>query len=201
MLQIALAPAPVAQDVIYQGGWCLLKRSPQTRQKPHPPPGTAQQAGLDKIMAHDHLVTAPKARAQRRQPGAGGKGLDPHNGIVAPVVALKPGPAGQTFGQSQAVYAIGKLLHATKNGLRPDELRKALDQTGAGIARQRIRQTGNSPPGHQTVGIQHQHGLVARAPAAQPIADIAHLAAGVQSAAAIIERHASRQGGAQGLDA
>ncbi len=53
MLEIALAPAPVALEIIGNGRRRLLERTAQTLGHPYLPAGAAQEGRLDEIMAHD----------------------------------------------------------------------------------------------------------------------------------------------------
>ena len=186
VLQVALAPAAVAQDVIDQRLRGFLVAALDARQEAHPPAATAQKARLDEIVAHDQPLASAGA-AQMRQAGAGGKGAGADDRVVAPVIALLPAPAGHALGEGGAIDAIGELLHPGKDRLRADQVGKALDQPGAGIAGHGIGQPRDGPPGHQAVGIEHQHRRPLATPARHPVGDVADLAVGVLRPAAVIE--------------
>ena len=189
MLQIALTPAAIPLDVVGQCGGGFFIGSPNAGQKPHAPAGTAQERGFDKIMAHDQAFTA-RPPTQTWQARAGGKGPRAQNGVVAPVVALLPRPLRHAFGKRHAIDAVGELLRSGEYGMCTNQMRIALDQTGRGIARKGIGQSGNRLACHQTVCIQHQHGRIVRAPVAHPVGDVADFAFRVLRAPSVKERQA-----------
>ena len=192
VLKVALTPATVALNMVDKRLRCLFVTAPDTRQKAHAPASPTQQTSFDEIVAHDELrPSAPPLEIG--QTGAGRKGRGADDRVVTPIVAFMPGETGDAFGESRAVDARSKLLHPAKNRLRPDKLRKTLDQASARVTGQRVGQAHNGATGHQAVGIQHQHGLITATPVANPIRDIAHLAVGIFLAAAIVKLKPRRQ--------
>ena len=59
MLQVALAPAAVAQDMIDKCWRGFLVRAADAGEDAYAPPGAAQETRFDKVMAHDELVFTP----------------------------------------------------------------------------------------------------------------------------------------------
>ena len=117
---------------------------------------------------------------------------------MPPVIAFGPRDLRDTFGQGRAIDAVAKLLHPPKKRPRAQELRKALDQTGAGVFGHRIGHRVNRLGSHQAVCIENQHRLPCAAPAGDPIGDIADLALGVFLTATIVQLGSRRQLIAQG---
>ena len=195
MLKVALAPAPVSQHMVDQGLRGFLVAPPDAGQEADAPAGAAQKTRLDEIVGHDQPVALEVGQACARRKGGG-----PDDCVVAPVVAFLTAPARHAFGKGRAIDAVGELLHPGKDRLGADQLRKALDQTGARIRGQGIGQAQDRAAGHQAVGVENQHGVMGAAPAGHPVGDIADLAVGVHHPAAVIEFQTRRQRAAQRFD-
>ena len=67
MLEIALAPAPVAVHEVAERRRELLVTAAELGRQPHAPSGPAQEGGLDEIVAQDLA-----AERRRREAGQGG---------------------------------------------------------------------------------------------------------------------------------
>ena len=88
-------PAPVALEKIQKGGRRLLERAAQVGRHPDLPAGAAQKRGLDKIMAHD-LAAERRLARQARQAAMLHEGAHPDDGVMAPIIAVRPLQQGQT---------------------------------------------------------------------------------------------------------
>ena len=91
VLQIALAPAPVARRQVDQRGRALLERAAQRRQHVDRLAGAAHQRRLDEIVAEDVAAEGRPAR-QVRQAAMVGEGAGADDRVVAPVIAVAPHP-------------------------------------------------------------------------------------------------------------
>ena len=111
MLQVALAPAAVADGEVGQRGRAFLVAAGQAGEHVHGPAGAAEQGGLDEIVAHD-VAAERLAAAQGWQTGGLGEGAGADDGVVAPVIAFGAAPPGETVRDQRAIEPAGELLHA-----------------------------------------------------------------------------------------
>ena len=83
MLQVALRPAPVADDEIGEARRHALEGAVERRRHVHAPAGALEQHGLDEVVAHD------VAAERRPGPGRSGRPAEPANATVR-MMALWP---------------------------------------------------------------------------------------------------------------
>src|SRR5689334_2564895 len=86
MLQIALGPAAVADQIIKQSGWRFFERAADIGRHPHFPASAAQKRRLDKVVAHD-LAAKRRTARQARQSAMLHESMHPDDGVMAPVIA------------------------------------------------------------------------------------------------------------------
>ena len=196
VLHIALRPAAVALEIIIDGRRRLFERAAQIGRHPHIPAGAAQKSGFDKIMAHD-------LAAERRLAGKFGqsamlqKGAHADDGIVAPIISVRPLQGGKPRRKSGAIDRSGKLLDAREQRMATDQLGRGLDQAGPGIGVHQPRQRAKRFAGHQAVGVQHHHIIVQRPPILAKVLDVAALAPDIAVAMAIENFRVRRERSAQ----
>src|SRR6187401_2037948 len=87
MLQIALAPAPIASGKVRKGGRSFLIATTHCGRHVDRPAAAAHEGGLDEVMAQ-YVATEWLASAEFGQACMFGKGADPNNGIMPPVVTF-----------------------------------------------------------------------------------------------------------------
>src|SRR5690606_34370917 len=142
--------------------------------------------GLDEVVA----LNVPAERRPARKLGqTGGRGESHRadDGVVAPVVALRPMPRGQACRYSGAIDAGSELLQPLEDRAAAGEPRHRLDEPGArpvlhgdGKADQRLAR-------HHTVCIQYDEAVVRTAEPLYPVGDIAGLLRGILQAPAVID--------------
>ena len=94
VLKVALAPTPVADKFIHQRGGAFLVRAAQFISQPYPVPRPAHERRLHKVVAE--YFTAQRALAgQAGQLAMLHKGLDPDDGVMAPVLGVAQLPVVQ----------------------------------------------------------------------------------------------------------
>ena len=133
VLQVAPAPALIAQGIVDQVAWGFLKAARHAGQEPHTPARPAQETRLDEIVAEDQFVTEEARDAG--QPGGGGKGACPDDGVVTPIISFGLRPMRQPLGQKPAIGPVRKLLKAGENRLGRNKLWIGLDQAGLRVGR------------------------------------------------------------------
>ena len=94
-------------------------------------------------------------------------------------------PPRHATGDHRAIHAPAELLHAREQGAATDHRRQGLDQADVGVVLHAGHQAHDAVAGHQAVGIQDQHLRVGAAEATHPVGDVAGLAPGVVTAAAV----------------
>ena len=202
VLQIALAPAPVADEDVGQGRGGFFEAAIEVGIHPDAPAGPAQQGGFDEIMAQDGAAEGRYA-AQCWKVRRCGEGLCANDRIVAPEIAGPAVPGGEPVTENRPVAAVGELLQPGVKALCPDDRRKALKEAQPRIVLQAAGHFYDGFRGHQAVGIENQYGVVPAAPACDPVGNVAGLAFGILAAMAIIDGAAiiglGDQGGKNGL--
>ena len=175
VLQIALAPAPVAHRVVADGGRAFLVAAAEARRHVDAPAGAPHQRRLDEIVAED-VAAERLAPRQQRQAGLLGKGLHADDGVVAPVVAFGAVPPGDAARDQRPVDAAGELLDAGEQRIAVEQHRQGLDQADARMPLHGGGEPHDGVAFHQAVGVEHDHVRVVAAEAGDPLADIAGLA-------------------------
>jgi hypothetical protein len=127
VLQIALAPATVANREVDDRGRRLLVGAVEIVGDGDCPAGTPDERRLDEIVAED-VSTEGRLAGKERQAGGAGKRLPANDRIVAPVVAFAPAPPGKPAGDHRPVDAAGELMQACEQALAVDQARDRLDQ-------------------------------------------------------------------------
>ncbi len=186
VLEIALAPSPVARGEIDQRGRALLVGAAEGRQHVDRVSRAPDQRRLDEVVAEDVAAERRPAR-EIRQAAMIGEGAGADDGVVAPVVAVAPHPGGQSRGDDRAGDAGGELLQAGEHRVAVDDERQALDDAAVRVRLHRRRETDDRVARHDAVGVEHQHVRVVAAPAGDEVGDVAGLAARVLAAPAIID--------------
>jgi hypothetical protein len=85
ILQVALAPAPVALEFVEKVRWHFLVAAGQVVGDPHRPAGAPHQRGLDEVVREDFARQGAAAR-QSRQGAVTDERRDADDRVVAPVV-------------------------------------------------------------------------------------------------------------------
>ncbi len=182
MLQIALAPASVADRQVDERGRAFLVGAAERRHHVDRIAGAADERRLDEVMAHD--MPAPRrAAAQVRQAAMAREGFRADDGVVAPVIAVAAHPAGEAHRNDRAIDAGGELLNPREQRVAVDDQRQGLDDPAVGVGLHRGGELHDRRAGHQAVGVEHDHMRIGAAPARNEILDIAGLAARVLLAA------------------
>ena len=96
VLQIALAPAAIADRDVGQRGWTLLVAAGDGGHHMDRPTSTAEQRRFHKIVAED-MTSERLAAGQRREPGGIGEGAGPNDGVMSPVIAFRAMPPGDAM--------------------------------------------------------------------------------------------------------
>src|SRR5665213_1890818 len=97
VLQVALAPSPVAFEKFDQGRRRGLVTAADVGRQPEVPAGASQQRRFDKIVAHDFAAKRRRARQDWKATMVHER-PEADNGIVAPVIpvwSLQPGEPGR----------------------------------------------------------------------------------------------------------
>ena len=124
VLQVALAPAPVARGEIDQRRRAFLVAAGEIRQHVDRPARPAHEGRLDEVVAED-VPAEGRAAGQVRQAAMGREGARADDGVVAPVVAVPAGPGRETGGDHRAVDMGRELLGAREQGVAVDDQRQA----------------------------------------------------------------------------
>ena len=188
VLQIALGPSAVANGDVDQRGRRFLPGAPAIGGHAHLPAPAAHQCGLDEIM-RQHKAAEWLAALELRQAAILRERSNANNGVVPPVIAAVAGPCRQPAGDDRAVDAGCELLQPGKQGLRADELRRGLQDPERGVRTHRQHQALQSGRVDQAVGIEHDHVVVAGAPAADEFLEIAGFTGDIEPAPPIPDRH------------
>ncbi len=188
MLEVALAPAPVAYRIIDQGRRIFLVAAFGQRDHMNTPAATTQQRRFDQVVAHDR--TAKRRPAfQGRKTAAFGKGAHPNNGVMTPETALRARPPDQSRSRYGAVEPCCELLPPAEQAGAARDCRHGLDEPDIGVSLHRMGELEHGLAAHQAVGIQHDHMGIGATEAANPFGDVAGLALGIDRTAAIINLH------------
>ena len=172
MLEVALAPAPVAQHVVDQRRRRLLEGAPLVGQHAHRPAGTADERRLDEVVAEDEAGQRSLAR-QFGQPGASREGAGADDRVVAPIVAGVARPAREPARENGTVDIACELLRAGEERAGADDARHALDEAHARPARHRVAEGEDRLGLHQAVGVENEHRVGRGAVARDPLGDVA----------------------------
>ena len=186
VLQVALAPAPVARGDIDQRRRAFLVGALESRQHVDSVARAPDQRRLDEIVT-ENVPAEWRLSAQVRQSTVRREGGGADDGVVAPVIAVSAHPGRQPGGDDRPVDARGKLLHAGKQRVAVDDQRQRLDDAGIGVGLHALRERHDGVSRHQAVGVQHHHVRISAAPAHDEIGDIAGLARRVLLAVPVID--------------
>ena len=180
MLQISLAPAPVALQLIDERRRHLFIASREIIRQPDSPAGPAHQSGFHKIMAQ-YGAAQGRLAGKLRQPAILHKRVDADDGIVPEVLGVPELPEMKTGRQDGTVHMVGKLL-------QPGDKRFAVYRPGNRLQNPDIRprlhggdHSYNRFARHDAVGVEHNHIAVAAPPTAAKIGDVAAFALQIRS--------------------
>ena len=132
VLQIALAPAPVARGQIDQRRRALLERAAERGQHVDGVAGPAHQRRFDEVVAED-MAAERRTSRQIRQAAMVGEGARADDRVVAPVIAVAPAPGGEAGRDDRAGDARRELLHPGEQRVAVDDQRQALNDSRIGI--------------------------------------------------------------------
>ena len=165
----------------------------------HLPSGPAHQCRLDEVV-RQHVAAEGLAAVQLGQSAALREGLHPDDGVVAPVIRAVAGPRGQAARDDWSVSAGGELLQPAEQRARADQLRSGLQDAERRVRADHPRQPGQARGIDQAVGVQHDHVIVAAAPAGHEVLQIAGFSCDVAPAPAVPHRHDRGERAAQSVD-
>ena len=127
MLQIALAPAPVARGEIQQRRRAFLETAAERGRHVDGPAGAPHQRRFDEIVA-ENMSAERLAAAQFGQARISRKGAHADDGVVPPIIALGAVPPGNAGGDQRAIKSSGELLQSREQRSCIDDDRQRLDQ-------------------------------------------------------------------------
>ncbi len=182
MLQIALAPAPVAHREVGERGRALLVAAGKRGHHVDRPAAAPHQRRLDEIMAQDVAAERP-ASAQLRQPRLLGEGARADHRVVAPVIALRAVPPGDAVRDQRPIDAAGELLHPGEQRAAVDDERQRLDQPDIRMPFHRRGEPHDGGAVHHAVRIERHHLRIGAAEPPHPFGDVAGFALACSSAA------------------
>ena len=205
VLEIARAPAAVAGEHVAEIRRTFLVAARFVVGDPDPVPGAAHQRGFNGVMAED-VALAGIGHGQQRQVAIFDERRDADDGVVAPVGAGRHLRHAAALRKKAAVDFAGKLQHAPKQRTAEYHVWLRLDDAGGGVGLHRADEPDERGPGHDAIGVEHDHVAVSLAPTAAKICDISALAVDAMAALPVedfsesIERRAQREPGAFLLD-
>ena len=186
VLEIALAPSPVARREIDQRGRAFLVGAAEGRQHVDRISGAPDERRLDEVVAEDVAAERRPAR-EIRQAAMIGEGAGADDRVMAPVVAVAPHPGGEARGNDRAGDAGRELLQPGEHRVAVDDQRQALNDAAVRVRLHRRRQADDGLARHQAVGVEHQHVRIVAAPAGDEVGDVAGFAARVLAPPAIVD--------------
>jgi len=178
MLQIALAPAPVAHREIDEGGRAFLIAARKVGEHIDRPAAAPDEGRLDEVVA-ENMPAERRLAGQGRHAGMARKGAHADDGVVPPVIAVLAAPGRKAGGHDRAVEAGSELLQPREQGVAVQDQGEGLDDAGARIGLHGARQAKDTLARHEAIGVEHDHMLIGAAPARDEIGDIAGLAPGI----------------------
>ena len=113
------------------------------------------------------------------------EGLQAHDGVVAPVVALPQLPEREPAREHRALQPRAKLQQAREQRLASHRQGQRLQNAYLGMRVHHARECHQGRTGHDAVRIEDDHVVIARAPATHKVGDIARLVAAAFATAAI----------------
>ena len=196
VLQIALAPAAVADCQVGERRGTLLITAAQRGHHVDRPAGAAHQCGLDKVVAHDQAAERFSPR-QFRQAGGFGESTRADQRIVAPIIALGAVPPGDAMRDQRPIDAAGELLQPSEQRGATRNNRQGLDQAHPRMLLYRIHQADQRVGAHHAVGVQDEELRICGAEPRNPVGNIPRLARGVAQTVAIEDAVVPASAGAQ----
>ena len=132
MLEIALAPAPVAHREVDERGRALLIAAFEVGEHRDGPAAAPNERGFDEVVAQD-VAAEWRLSGKARQARMAGEGREPDDGVVPPVIAVLAAPGRKAGGDDRPVEARGELLDAREQGVAVQDERQGLDDAGVRI--------------------------------------------------------------------
>ena len=105
--------------------------------------------------------------------------------LCPPVLGVAEQPEMQACGEHGAVEMVRELLHAGHEAVHVHGERRRLDHAHFGMQLHGLHHAHHGAAAHDAVGVEHDHVLVLRAPAAAEVGHVAALALGVVAAATV----------------
>ena len=186
VLEVALAPAAVALEVVDQGRRGFLVGALDVPCEPDFPALADHQRGFDEVMAEDFPAEGFAA-------GKVGKlaeireRLHADQRVVAPVAAAAELPPVEAADEERAVEPHRELLEAGEDRRAADQLGRGLEDAQVRVGLHHAGHLEDVATVHQAVGVEHHHALVAAAPGADEVADVAGLAVLVLFTASVVD--------------
>ncbi len=157
------------------------------RQHPNVVPGAQHERRLDRVVRED-LAAERRAAGQQRQAAGRDERSDPHDGVVAPIIAARSLPERHAALEQRPVEPRVELLEPREQAVPSHGVAHRLDQPGAWIGLHGADEAGDGLAGHQAVRVEDHHEVVGVTPALAELGDVAGLAPFVVRAAAIEDR-------------
>src|SRR5690606_19758753 len=198
VLKITLRPAPIANGDIDEGGRTFLPRAFQVACHAYLPARAADERCFYEVV-REHVTTKGPSAAQLGQATRLSERCNSDDCIVAPVIPFVAGPRRDTPRDERAVDASRELLQARKETCAADEQRDGLQDAELRVRLHSPHQLDERLGSHQAVGIEHDHVVVAPAPALDELFDVPGFASGVVPASAIPYRHDVAQVASQAI--
>ena len=186
VLEVALAPSPVARRKVDERGRALFVRAGEIGQHVDRVARAPDEPRLDEIMAENVAAERRLAR-QIRQPAMIGERARADDRVMAPVVAVASHPRVRARADDGAGDPGGELLQAREQRVAVDDERQALDDARVGIGLHRRSQAHDRFARHQAVGVEDDHMRVMAAPMGDEVGDVAGLAAQVLPPPSVIK--------------
>ena len=186
ILHIALAPAQIALDEVRQAGRVLLPALELIGDDAHLVARRAHQRGLHLVMAQ-HMAAEGRPAGQQRKAAMGDEGLQPDDGVMAPIGPARSLPPGDPDGMGAHAMAHAELEDPREGALRRLAGNQRLEDAEPRIGLHDPHQAQHRRGGHQAVGIEHDHMVVVAVGPLGELAQIACLEAGIRRPAPVVK--------------
>ncbi len=190
MLQVSLAPAPVAARVRDEVLGTLLVGAAEVRIEPHGPAGAREERRLGVVVAQ-HLAAEGRAAGQHRKAAQFSEGADPEDRVVTPERPGRPLGDVEPAGENRGVEGARELRRAPEAAASAHDARICLKEAEAGVGLHPAHHLDDGRTFHEAVGIEHHGVVVAPAAGLDEIGDVAGLAARPVVAPAVVDPGAS----------
>ena len=186
MLQASLTPSTVAAGVVPDVGGNLLLASRPVGGEQYPPPRSPKECGFDEVVTQ-HLATQRRTSAENRKLGMLQEWTQPNDGIVTPVIPCIAIPERSAGREHRAIESPSELDDTAEQGFLQCGHRHRLNQADVRIRLHQSDQVENGRPGHQRVGVKHDHQVVAIPASPTELRDVPRLATDVPIPTTVVE--------------